>query len=262
MADEPIEKCKRHLHDDLDDVIAALEFVTSAIRTYASSGEILAYVAAQTELRGIITAFRAARLADPNGLFQSLYVQAWSAFELFIRTLVVSYVEEVSQRGNDFESLDKAKLIERNIFHTGVALQQIFDNRSNTTIDFYSLARSIGTAVPGSEKVILNAAALCIFLRGPSVHGIEEALKRIGFKDFDWDEVGRAKPVQIAFGARQVRETKNLVIDFLRDAEKNRNNIVHRGEAVQSIAETDIRQCVAAFKTIGDALAEFLKKKI
>lgn len=262
MADEPIEKCKRQLHDDLDEVIAALEFATSAVRAYASSGDILAYVAGQPELRGVITAFRGARLTDANFLFQSLYVQAWSAFERFIRTLVVSYVEQVSLRASDFNSLNEAKLIERNFYHTGVALQQIFDNRSNTTIDFYSIARNIGTVTPNSDKVILNAAVFCIFLRGPSVLGIEEALKRVGFKDFDWDEVGRAKPVQTVFGARQVRETRKLVLDFLRDAEKIRNNIVHRGEAVQSIAEVDIRQCVSAFGAIGDALAEFLRMTI
>jgi len=262
MADEPIDKCKRQLRDDLADVIAALEFATSAVRTYASAGDILPYVVSQAELRNVITAFRAVRLGDSNILFQSLYVQAWSAFELFIRALVVSYVEEVSLRRSDFASLDKSKLIERNFFHTGVALQQIFDNRSNTTIDFYSIARNIGTAIPGSDKVTLNAGTFCMFLGGPSVHGIEEALKRIGFKDFDWDEIGRAKAVQNAFGARKVRETKTLVTNFLRDAEKSRNNIVHRGEAIQSIAETDIRECVAAFNAIGDALAEFLKKRI
>ena len=142
MPNGPIANCQLRLHEDLNEVVAVLEFATGAFKTYASSGQILGWVAQQADLRAVVEEFRSTRLTDLNFIYQSLYVQAWSAFELFIRTLIVSYLEEVCDRADDFDSLKKAKLVERNLYHTGVALQQIFDNRSNLTIDFFRLQRT------------------------------------------------------------------------------------------------------------------------
>ena len=105
----------------------------------------------------------------------------------------------------------------------------------------------------------LNSLAFGIFLRGPSVQGIEEALRRIGFKDFDWDKVGGVRSVQRALGTQRSRETANQVIEFLQNAEKTRNNIIHRGEKIQPVTDADLRQEVELFRAVGDALAEFLK---
>jgi RiboL-PSP-HEPN len=262
MPTERIASCTLRLNEDLDEVVAALDFATSAFKTYASSGEILSWIAGEDELRTVVEQFRSSRLSDLNFLHQSLYVQAWSAFELFIRLLIVSYVEEVCNRADDFESLNKAKLIEHNLYHTGVTLQQIRENRSNFAIDFFTVAKNVGTSIPESRKVVLNAPSFVMFLGGPSVRGIEEALKRVGFKEFNWDKVGEAPPVQKAFGTRKTRETAKQVTEFLQSAEKTRNNIVHCGENIQPVTEADLRQEICVFRAVGDALAEFLKQSV
>jgi len=227
------------------------------------SGRILAWVGPDDDLRPVVEDFRAStRLSDLSFIYRSFYVQAWSAFELFVRTLIISYLEDVSDRANDFDSLKKAKLIERNLYHTGVALQQIFENRSNVAIDFYLIAKNAGTSIPKSKEVILNSTPFGIFLKCPSVDGIEEALKRIGFPKFDWDVVGSTAPVRQAFGTQNTRETVHQIAAFLQDAERTRNNIVHRGEGIRAVSEADVRQGLTIFKVIGDALADFLKSKL
>jgi hypothetical protein len=260
MPSDSITNCQVGLNDNLDEVLAALAFSTSAFKTYANSGDILAFVAQNAELRNVVQEFRAStQLTDLNFIFQSLYVQAWSAFELFIRMLIVSYLEEICKRASDYESLKKAKLIDRNLYHSGVALQQVLENRSNLNIDFTSIAKNIGTSVPDSKDVVLNVLSFGIFLKGPSARGVEEALRRIGITDFNWDTIGGAKAVQKALGTQRVRDTAKQVTEFLQSAEKIRNNIVHRGENIQPVTEADLRQEVGLFRVIGNALVEFLK---
>jgi len=260
MPSEPIADCQVQLHANLDEVLATLDFSMSAFKTYASSGQILGWVASQQDLRAVVEEFRkSTRLTDLNFLYQALYVQAWSAFELFVRALIVAYLETICNQAADYDSMKKAKLIERNLYHTGIALQQVLENRSNVTIDFFSVARNVATSIPDSKKVVLNTMSFGIFLKGPSVQGIEEALKRIGVKEFNWDNVGSAKPVQKAFGTGKPRETTNQLKEFLQNAEKRRNSIVHRGERIPQITETDLRHEIAVFNVVGDALADFLK---
>jgi len=139
---------------------------------------------------------------------------------LFVRTLITSYVDEVADRTGDFKSLDQAKLIERNIYHTGIALQQIFDNRSNVSIDFYRVAQNIGTAHPDSKKVLLNSFSFGMFLKAPTAVGIEEALKRVGFKSFDWDKIGESLANRLSFKHKVLERPPNKSKSFWRAAKK------------------------------------------
>jgi hypothetical protein len=256
-------ECQARLKADLDEVNASIDFSNAAFKVYASSGQILGWVSGQPELRAVLQEFRSStRLTDLGFIYQSLFIQSWSAFELFVRTLIVSYVEEVADRASDFKSLEQARLIERNMYHTGVALQQIFENRSNVSIDFFQVAQNIGTSHPESKKVLLNAFSFGIFLKAPTAAGIEEALKRIGFKQFDWDKVSGTEIMEGVFQTKGPRETAKQIRDFLASCEKIRNSIVHRGESIQSVTENDLRYGISVFGAVGDALAEFLRSEL
>jgi hypothetical protein len=262
MPNQSMTQCQARLKADLDEVNASINFSNAAFKVYASSGQILRWVGAEHDLRTIMLDFRSSTLSDLGFIFQSLYIQSWSAFELFVRTLVISYVDEVADRTSDFNSLDQAKLIDRNMYHTGVALQQIFENRSNLSIDYYRVAQNIGTAHPDSRKVLLNSFSFGMFLKAPTAVGIEEALKRIGFKQFDWDRIGEIPAIQAVFQTRNPRETSKQIIEFLASSEKTRNNIVHRGEGIRPVSESDLRYGISAFAAIGDALVEFLRNAL
>ncbi len=76
-------------------------------------------------------------------------------------------------------------------------------------IDFDTVAKNVGSSTPGDQKVVLNTATFSYFLKGPSVAGIEEAFKRIGITNFDWDNVGKVGAVQGILGTAARRETKS-----------------------------------------------------
>ncbi len=223
------------------------------------SGPILGWLGQQPELYRQVEEFRSAtKLTDLDILRQALYIQIWSAFELSLRSMTTSYLAECCKRGADFDSLNKAKIIERNLYHSGVALQQVFDNRSHLDLRFYEIAKNVGTSIPNSPNVSLNTAAFTLFARGPSVSGIEDALRRIGIINFDWDVLGRVVGIQKIFGTRGHRETVSQLKLFLTEAEKIRNHIVHRGEKIQPVNETDLRQHSTKFEAVAFGIADHL----
>jgi hypothetical protein len=258
MAGDQIEDCKKTIQEDLSEVLAVLEFGNAAFKASANVGQILAWVAPQPELHRVVDEFRSAKLTDLNIFYQSLFVQIWSSFELSLRNLMTAYLVERCKKADDFDSLHRAKVIERNLYHTGIALQQILENRSHLDLEFFDIAKNVGTSIPNSLKVSLNAKTFTIFLRGPSAQGIEEALKRIGFATFDWDVLGRDSSIQRLFGTRSARETSKQLTQFLSNAERIRNHIVHRGEKIQPVTENDLRQHAAVFEAVATILSNYL----
>jgi hypothetical protein len=172
--------------------------------------------------------------------------------------LISAFLDELISKRSDFETIDRLGLAKKNLQHTGAALQHIVDNRLNLAIDFYSLAKNASTSIPGSAKVILNAAAFTIFMRGPSADGLREGLARIGM-NLNWDDLGRNSEVQKAFKTRGTRETSKQVEEFLKSSARRRNNIVHRGATIEAITESDLTNAVAALGALAAALIALVK---
>jgi len=254
-----VSTCNTRLEGDLDEVVSFIDFISHSFRIKAASGDILGWVSGQSELRNTVVAFRNATVTtEIDGIYQWLYIQTWSAFEAFLRASIISYIEDVCAKSADFNSLKQKNLIDRNFYYTGKAFEQVFENRSNVNIDFFAFARNVATAVPESVKVNLNSMAFGFFLKGPSTKGIEDALKRVGIQNFNWDSAGNDASVQSALATSGVRETTKELHRFLKEAEGKRNNIVHRGEFIQPISETELRQGVDVFRALGGFLAGFL----
>ena len=265
MSKDRIAECKKSIQGDLSEILAVLDFAVAAFRTYASSGDLLAWLRGygEQDLSKVIDEFRTlTRITDLNLFFQSLFVQIWSTFELAIRNLILGYLDECYRKHKDFSSLQNAKIIERNLYHSGVALQQVFENRSHLDLKFFEIAKNIGTSIPSSADVKLNAVAFTLFSKGPSALGIEEALTRIGISKFDWDALGKIAEVQKVFGTRKVRETTNQIKDFLAQAERTRNHIVHRGENIQPITESQLREHAAKFEVLANGIADHLQQRL
>jgi hypothetical protein len=142
-----LDQCQETLEADLVEIGKTLNFVQMSFRVYAQTGNMLPYVAEVGELRELLVHFRNNKLTDVSSIYQAMFVQIWAAFEFFVRGLIISYLEGFCSRRRDFSSLEKYGLIRRNILHTGIAFQQIFENRSNMAIDFYAFARNVATGV-------------------------------------------------------------------------------------------------------------------
>jgi hypothetical protein len=100
MARDFIGECGKAVEADFADIAATLTFASAAFKVSAKSGHILSLVVADQDARSTLTEFRAATLTELTLLYRSLYVQAWSTFEAFIRGLIVAYLEEFTAKKN------------------------------------------------------------------------------------------------------------------------------------------------------------------
>jgi hypothetical protein len=246
------------LQTEFAEIQKELEFVQQSFRIFGRTGQLLPHLIHLPELRQLLLDWRQTNLIQINFIYQAFLVQAWAVFELFIRRLVVSYLEEFAERKADFKTLDKYGLIKRNILHTGVAFQQIFDNRTNAAVDFYSFAKNVSTSVPEAEVVQLNAKAFTFFLKSPTFEGIRDAFRRIGISEFDWKKIAAESTVQKALGTKRTSDTTKAIDDFLDITAKARNNIVHRGEGMTPVSEAEVRQIILALDVISSALMKAL----
>lgn len=258
MARDFFQECQTAVVADLAEIQVALEFLTTAFKAYSKCGPILGAVAHNDELRALFTEFRAIQLAEVTLLHQSLYVQVWSSFESFVRRLIIAYLEDFSSQKPDFDSLDKYGLGRKNLQHTGIALQNIFEDRPKLKVDYYySLAKNTSSSIPGSEKVHLNMSAFTLFMSGPSADGLKIMLKRIGV-ELNWDHLGRIDGVQKALKTKGTRETAKQIELYLKEAARKRNNIVHRA-TIEPINESDVSDAIVVFQELAIGLLKIAK---
>lgn len=258
MPRDHFSECEGSMQRNLDEIALALKFVTVSFKVSSKSGAVLGAVQGEDLLRPLLVEFHGVNLDQPAIIYQALYIQIWSAFEAFVRALLVAYLDAFTSRRADFETLEKYGLGLRNLEYTGRMLRFVRDNRRGINLDFFALAKNTSTSVPGSTKVVLNSGAFPILMAGPSAEGLRESLERIGV-DLRWDDLGRVDSVQKAFGAKATRETAKQVEAFLKDAARRRNNIVHRAETSETVSESDLTSALVTFRALASALVAVLR---
>jgi hypothetical protein len=247
-------------YGDLSDIETVTKFIHGANQISTHSGELLSFVAGSEQHRQLLVEFRRQRRADANLLHQGLFVQLYAAFEWFIRTLIVRYVEELSRLFPSYSELERRSgdPIKRNYYHTGAAMQQIFGNRTNVKIDFQMLAKNIGSTFPDSSAVVLNATAFALFLGILDSSEIERALNRIGIESVFWDRIAREGSVQRFFGETRTRHTARLMREFLDQFIRRRNNICHKGDGIEPVSTEDIIRHAEFLRIFGGCLVQTL----
>jgi RiboL-PSP-HEPN len=258
MARDYFLECQNSIEAELAEIGAFQEFVGSSGKVYANSGAILAQIVGDADLRQLLLDLRKNQLQNLTLLHQSLYVHVWSSFEMFMRQLLTAYFHEFGSQKQDFDSYEKFGFARKNLKQTGLALQHIFENRPNLSVDFFEMAKNASTSVPGSTKVTLNIGAFSIFMSGPTPEGIKDALGRMGI-DLNWDDLGRIPEIQKTLRTKGHRETAKQIQDFLKGASKRRNSIVHKSENIESITETDVTEAISIFRGLAKGLIDLAK---
>jgi len=264
MASSNLQGVLKSALSDLDGIVTNLAFLSSATKVVAVTGGITQAVAGDATLRSVVLDFKKNSIDDFNTLYQSLYVQVFASYESFIRGLVQAYVDQVSSKDKTYEKLKlRNSLLDRNTYHTGFALQQVLENRTNVTLDFDALVKNLFTAKAGSDLVTLNSVAFTLMLGTLRPDGIIEALKRVGQSDKAiWDRLGAVKEIQQHFNLKTARETAKAIDYFLTTSIKRRNSIVHKGEGIQAVSESDVLELIEFFKVFFAAFTDYLTAKI
>lgn len=247
---------------DLDEIRRNLEFARTAFKILPKVGEILSLVAGSEQLRLLMEEFKQQKVNELNSLYQGLYVQLCASFEWFMRKLVSACIDELCQSKPPYEILAdrRSQLLSQNVYHTGIALQQIYDNRSNAKLDFHALSKNIATAIPGSTAVVLNSAAFALFLGQPDASSITKAMKRIGVTENFWDRVGSSGDIQRLFGENRARHAGNAAQDFINEFMMRRNNIAHRGDAIVPVTDSDILLTADFLQSLATCLVTIVQR--
>lgn len=243
---------------DLAEIDSTLKFLRSAFKSSSKTGQLIQAFGGEPEMRELFVEFHTNRLGDLGILHRALFVQVWSAFEAFIRKLLIAYLNAFAEKKPDYESLEKYGLAKKNLENTGKALVHIRENRPRLTLDFFALAANAATSTPGSARVILNSSTFPLFMSGPSSDGVVDALDRVGIK-LKWDDLGRIPEVQKALKTKGTRETAKQVELFLKEAARRRHNIVHRSEPNEAIADSDVAEAISVFGALAKGLLELAR---
>jgi RiboL-PSP-HEPN len=249
-----------HFYGDLSEIEAITKVIHSANQISTHLGDLLSFVAGSAQHRQLLEEFRRQRNVDTNLLYQGLYVQLYASFEWFVRTLIIRYVEELCRLFPSYSELEGrvGDPLKHNYYHTGAAMQQIFGNRTNVRIDFQTLAKNIGSALPDSTAVVLNSTAFALFIGILDSSEIEKVLKRIGIERAFWDRIARESSAQRFFGETRTRRTAHLMKDFLDQFIKRRNNICHKGDSIEPVSSEDIIRHAEFLKIFGGSLIQTL----
>ncbi len=242
---------------DLEEIAAQASFLSSTSKIVAASGPLIAFVQPDGALRALMADFRKNQIDDINLLYQGLYVQILASYEVFVRRLIAEFVEAVGRQEKTFAALERRSgFVDRHIYHTGVALQQVFENRTNVALDFSSLAKNLASVSAASDVIVLNSVAFTLQLSSLSSEGLVKGLRRIGVdQEAIWDDLAKEKLFQDFFGSKKTRDVAKRIQTALNEMVKRRNHIVHKGDAIQAISEADIREAVSFFKALHLGLA-------
>ena len=95
--------------------------------------------------------------------------------------------------------------------------------------------------MPGSTTVALNSIAFSLLIGSLTSANIIKTLQRIGIKeDGFWDSVGREASLRLIFNLKRTRETGDAVKEFVDSFVSRRNNIAHKGDAIEPVNDTDV----------------------
>lgn len=231
---------------ELEEIQHKLEFLGAALKVNSLAGPLLGVTVGRPDLQPAIEDFRRKRVNDLTVVYQGLYVEAFSVYERFVRSLLVEYVEEVARLDVSYEKLKtRGVFIQKHILQTGIALQQVFENRTNTVLDFDLLAKNLATVAPNSTKVKLNSNAFVLQLATFSSSGLENALGKVGIVVANFfEELAKGGELKNYFGTNGVKDVSKNTKKLIDEIVQTRNHLVHRGDMRRSVSETDVSDLV------------------
>lgn len=240
----------RSEYEELRECVTFLSFATSL---RPRLGELLNWSTMDGPAKSLAQSFMRQREESVGGALRGLFVSAAASYEQFVRDLVQACAELVAARASSFDSLDEY-FRKQHMSLTGRALGTVLSPKRHQKFDYTSLARNLGSCVPGSSEFAINSSVFAADITTPDTEGLEKALDRVGVRAF-WDAVGRDTAVQKAVRSTATRESANLARRFLEDFVDRRNLIAHAGRSAVSVVETDLSDVLDVVPAICAAIA-------
>lgn len=243
--------------EELDRVIQEVRLATELVGitndALAHADEVFCFDRYRPEITQLVQDLLSKRKSNPETLYRGVFIQLGSAFELFVRQCIEGAVERHSKNTQIFDELPK-KIADSNFFYTGLALSKINEGVSGRKIDFFEIAKRVGTCYPGNKDFRLNTYAFTLFVGNCTSSNIDHLFDRVGITNI-WDKIAKDLELRRHFKSKGTRETAKLTRDKLNEYIRVRNGLVHRGEYFKTITQNEVREYTDFFLVFPKALS-------
>jgi RiboL-PSP-HEPN len=243
-----------------EDISSTTQLFSRASRLRPRLNGILRWDDMEPEERRLVEDFVNHREVDGRLIALSLVVVCYGLLEKFVRELIERAVKAIDAELRNFDRLPES-LTQENIFRTGKALQSIKGTRSHDRYEYSSLARNLGTCIPGSGRYTLNAAC---FSAEPGIltpTNIDQMFQRIGI-NLDWDKFGSNSALKRLLGEPRTRDCKYAVQKLLRDIVTKRNTVAHSGGLGIVVDDSEFQLIIEFIPVFCTELVEHVAAKL
>ena len=250
----------RKVESALDEGLLAISTSKSFVR-YAHDlrkvGQFM-WQAVPAEQRPVLQSFLGQKGFNPEEINRALYAVTCAALEGFVRSLVQSAVQEIGKLYPSFDEIPET-LRNRNYSICGRALAQIFSHPDHWKVDFTKLVGDLGACVPGSRRPVLSSDVFGLFIGQITPTNVTEAFDWIGIT-VDWAQVAREPRMK-----KLVQSVPNPPAEVqrkLRHIIRTRNRIVHMGDGISTISQSELEDAVEFVAALAEALVKQVESKI
>ena len=210
------------------------------------------------EQKPLLQSFLAEKELNPEESDRALYAVTCAALEGFVRALVQSAVHEIGKLYQSFDEIPE-RLRNRNYSICGRALAQVSSPPDHWKVDFTKVAGDLGACVPGSRQAVLSSDLFGLFIGQLTPPNVKEVFDWMGIT-IDWAQVAREPRMKKL--VQGVLNPPAEVQSKLRQIIRTRNRIVHLGEGISTISQSELEDAIEFVAALAEALVRQVELKI
>lgn len=199
-----------------------------------------------------------ARLKSPTPasqlLLNSMYLTMASAFEEFLRSVILEHTASLTSRKLKYEDV-KVELRNLHLRETARLLRRLDSPPEYLTLSVEDLCSAIGSCVPGTPAVLLCDQALGDVDGLIKLESFFERMKAIG-KPMSFDSISRDANVTNALklAGSSTRIVAKSLARCVEAVSKNRNRIAHMGSSAADVNRALIEEHRQVLKAVSKAI--------
>lgn len=236
----------------LDELLLLIDYSSNVAALKSGLNDICAWERMTPEQSSLINRFFKIAPFPNRSLYNSIYVSSVASFEAFLTGTIELVLDSINRKGWPIEKIESA-LVQRNFALSGQMLSKIYEPPNHINLDFYTIARNLGTCQPGAKNFTLNTQIASFLKKILDLQDFFLFLKDCKIQ-ITYDILGADATLSQAFGTSGVRETANQIKEFVQDIIKMRNRIAHTGQSASDIGKDEITTVIKKIKLIGKVI--------
>lgn len=216
------------------------------------------------EQRIVNTALQAIPRINSAAVYKALFVRAYAGFEQYLRDLVQSAANTISDSRLVQSKLDppKMKIVERLYGHqiqlAGEGFRKYFEPLDHIRINYAEVAKAIVQSSDKNEPFLLDGMIV-----GLRINNINRDVINKIFERFDcqiqWNNFSSKATLQTLLKTKGVRETDKATAKLLNDALARRNRLAHTSGS-EELLENELSQHISFLRELSTFLFDTMSE--